>query len=78
MRFQRKSKTNAITETDIATAMRAHGAEFKFTAGGCLVVANLAGCPEPLRQMFFDCDQRLFVAAVKCLPTEGEPLAVAA
>lgn len=73
-----RTKTPAINESDIALAMRQHGAEFRFTPGGCLVVAGLARVPAQLREMFFNCDQRLFVAAVRCLPDDGARLAVAA
>lgn len=60
-----KPKAPVITEADIADAMRAHGAAFRFSAGGCLLVAGLANVPAELRQMFFDCDGRALVAYVR-------------
>jgi len=72
-----KPKAHVITEADIVAAMLAHGAAFRFTAGGSLPVSGLANVPAEIRQMFFDCDGQALIAHIRAMPKPGK-MAVAA
>lgn len=70
-RFSAKPKPPVFSAADVADAMEASGAEFRFSECGSLFVAGLQKLPEALRELFFNCDGAQLVAYVRSKKTHS-------